>query len=224
MISIITPVWNRAELTQQYFIDHYRLYGNREDVEWVIVDNGSTDSTGTLLGMWQRRFGKRLQVLGCVENQGFSWANNWAAFDSGRARKSILIFINNDIRLGGDYLAIIEAALAEDPDALVGAQLLSQDTGWNKFTDEIIPYIPGWCLAMTRQTFYDLNGFDERYSPADYEDMDLCYAAQQQGRELIGLNLSITHLSGRSGEQLPNRREITERNRVKFAEKWELAL
>lgn len=223
MISIITPVWNRAELTAQYFLDHYRLYGDREDVEWVIVDNGSTDSTETLLAMWKRRFRKRLKVIRNEENKGFSWACNVGAHEASAREDDILVFVNNDIRFQG-YLAIIEDALGEDPAALVGAQLLSHDTGWNKFADEIIPYIPGWCIAMTDRTFGDLNGFDERYSPADYEDVDLSYAAQQQGRELIGLDLPITHLSGQSGDQLPDRREITERNRRKFAEKWELAL
>lgn len=225
MIYIITPVWNRADLTTQYFLDHYRLYGEREDVEWVIIDNGSTDSTPTLLGMWERRLGKRLGIMTNYKNEGFGRGCNIGAdvavVDD---PDNILVFVNNDIRLNGDYLAIIEDALAEDPDALVGAQLLSHDTGWNKFGNEIIPYIPGWCLAMARKTFYRFARFDERYSLADYEDMDLCYAAQQQGRELIGLDLPITHLSGQSGEQLPDRREITERNRVKFAEKWGLTL
>ncbi len=44
-ISVITPVWNRADLTMQFLRLNWGLYGSRHDVEFVVVDNGSTDDT-----------------------------------------------------------------------------------------------------------------------------------------------------------------------------------
>lgn len=219
--SIITPVWNRADLTSQYLYDHFGRYANRKSTEWIIIDNGSTDETPHSLEYWQRMVGERLTVIRNEENLGYSKANNQGV---AVAQGDILIFLNNDIIIRGDYLAPLEKAVAENPKALIGAQLVTTDTGWNRFGGELIHYLIGWCFAMTRAAFEDIGGFDERYTPADYEDSDLCYAATKKGYDLKEIPLPIQHLGNQTGKLLGDRRKITEANRVKFAEKWGLTL
>lgn len=215
MISVITPVWNRGDLTHNYLFQNWKVYQGRP-VEFVIVDNGSTDNTRNVLMTWQARMGEQLKVVRNEENKGFSIAcNQGAAAASG----DVLLFLNNDVVIGGDYIALILEALETWPYALVGAEVLGYDTGWNKFGEVIVPYIPGWCVACTRQKFTDVGGFDERYSPCDYEDIDFSYGAKTY---LHAAKLPIRHLSGQSGHQMANRREITERNRRLFAQKWGL--
>lgn len=218
--SIITPVWNRADLTSQYLYDHFGRYANRKDTEWIIIDNGSTDETPQSLDYWQRMIGDRLTVIRNEENLGYSKANNQGI---AIARGDIFAFLNNDIVITGDYLTPLEKAVAENPRAIVGAQLLTANTGWNRFGDEIIPYLVGWCFAMHRALFEDIGGFDERYS-FDYEDSDLCKAAVEKGYELREIPLPIHHLGGQSGKLLPDREAITKVNRGRFAEKWGLTL
>lgn len=222
MISIITPVWNRANLTAQYLYGNNIHYPNDPNVQWIIIDNnGSTDGTGGILQYWKDIIGDRLIILKNETNLGFSVACNQGA---ARADGETLLFLNNDIEIKGDYLTPLQKALTHNPNSLAGPQLINADTGWNVFGDKLISYLIGWCLAMPKIIFDDLGGFDERFSPAYYEDMDLCYNALQKGYELQQVWVPLQHLGEQSGDQLDDKRGITEANRVKFAEKWGLEL
>ena len=223
-ISLITPVWNKADLTHQYLAGHWYFYQARPRVEFVVIDNGSTDETQGLLRTWQKVMKERLTILSNKKNMGFARACNQGA---AQTEADTLVFVNNDVVVQGDYLRHIEAALTENPQSLVGEAYLDYDTGWNRFRTEtgreiIIPYLAGWCLGLYRQDFELLRNFDEQYSPADYEDLDFCYEATQKDYQLIGLDLPLAHLGGQSGGQLENRREITRQNREKFKVKWGL--
>ncbi len=221
MISIITPVWNYANLTAQYLFYNDIHYLDDPDVQWIIIDNGSKDGTGGILQYWKDIIGDRLVILKNETNMGFSVACNQGA---ARADGNILLFLNNDILIKGDYIAPLEKALAHNPNSLAGPKLANSDTGWNVFGDKLISYLIGWCLAMPKEIFVDLGGFDERFSPAYYEDIDLCYNALQKGYDLQQVWVPLQHLGEQSGGQLKDKQGITEANRVKFAEKWGLEL
>jgi GT2 family glycosyltransferase len=221
MISIITPVWNRSDLTAQYLLGQNIHYPDDPAVQWIIINNGSTDGTGGFLEYWKDIMGERLIVLKNETNLGFSVACNQGAV---RANGSILLFLNNDILIKGDYLTPLVMALADNPHSLAGPQLANFDTGWNVFAGKIINYLIGWCLAMTKEIFEALGGFDEQFSPAYYEDVDLCYNALQDGYGLQQVWVPLQHLGEQSGDQLEGKREITEANRIKFAKKWGLEL
>lgn len=169
--------------------------------------------------MWAGNSQGQIVVLHNEKNEGFGPANNQGARI---ARGSILLFINNDIIIRGDYLTPIITALTQHPDDLVGAELLDFDTGWNKFGDKIIHYLHGWCLAMKKATFRTLGGFDERYIPADFEDIDLCYTATGQDRKLHPIKLPVGHMSGQTARQLKDRMAMTTKHQKLFAEKWGL--
>ena len=221
--TVITPVWNRANLTAQYLFQNEIFYPHDPNVQWIIIDNGSTDGTTAILEYWKDIIGSRLIILKNETNLGFSVACNQGA---ARADGDNLLFLNNDVTIKGDYLTPLERALADNPNSLVGPQLVKKDTGWNVFGAQIINYLVGWCLAMPKRIFNDLGGFDERFSPAYYEDIDLSYCATQNGYELQSVEIPfLDHLGERSGNQFgDNKRKITEANRIKFAEKWGLEL
>jgi GT2 family glycosyltransferase len=219
MISIITPVWNRAHLTAQYLISHNIHYPNPPDIEWIIIDNGSSDNTQGYLDYWKLIFDDSLQIIRNGKNIGFPAACNQGAKV---AKGEVLLFLNNDIIVRGDYISPIERQLKDYPDSLVGPQLIDFDTGWNVFDGEPLQYLVGWCLAMRRETYDLLGGFDERYSPAYYEDIDLCYNALQNNIKLRQVWLPLEHIGEQSGHQLRDRRGVTEANRATFAEKWGL--
>lgn len=219
MISIIVPVWNKSQLTHQFLTRHWQFYQDRDDLEIVVIDNGSKDKTPQLLADWGGRWGDRLRIITNETNRGFGPANNQGAE---LAAGEILIFISNDVMINGDYISPIISSLEIHPRNLVGPSRLDHDTGWNMFGKELIPYLAGWCVAMTKETFTDLGGWDERYVPSDYEDVDLSYTAIHQGRGLIHLLLPLVHISGVSATQLPDRREMTRKNQERFKEKWNL--
>lgn len=221
-ISVITPVLNRADLTSNFLTQNWMLYSLEPSIEWIIIDNGSTDPTNAALMTWNNTMRHRLKVITNPENYGFSKASNQGVKVAGG---EILVFLNNDVIVKGDYVGRIVSKLVDYPTGLVGAHLINYPTGWNIFGTQIIPYLAGWCLAMRAETFNTLSGFDERYTPADYEDIDLCYAAVLDSRPLIPIDLPLHHISNQTGHFfLPNRREITEQNKIKFAKKWGLKI
>jgi len=221
--SIICPVWNRADLTMKFLASHWRLYARRKDIEIIIIDNGSTDPTPMILSQWKDVFGSNLTAIRNEENKGFGAANNQG---TDAAKGNILIFISNDVMINGDYVTPVEKRLVGSI-ALVGAELLTHNTGWNMFKKDgdsvLIPYVAGHLIAVNRSTWDVLGGWDERYHPSDYEDIDLSYAATQQGVQLVSMSLPVHHLFGQSAGQIVGGREaMTRRNRQKFMEKWGL--
>lgn len=212
-VTVITPVWNQWQHTARYLLQSWQCYRDSKEVEFTIINNGSSDHTGKLLSDYREKM-NNLRVITNEENQGFPIACNQGAR---KATGDILLFLNNDVICHGDYVS--ELLRVMDNNILAGPELNSHNTGWNVFGALTIPYIAGWCLALTKASF-ELGGFDERYSPCDYEDMDLCYTAVKAGAGLVRLDLPIRHVSG--GSAMPDRLEITERNRAKFAEKWGL--
>lgn len=222
MISVITPVWNRADLTSLFLTKSWQ-FCPKGGIEFILIDNGSTDGTPFLLSNWKEKTlplneqSPALRIITNKNNYGFSIANNQGVKI---ATNDMFLFLNNDVLIRGDYLTPIIAHLQAHETELTGAELLTYNTGWNTFDGQTIPYIPGWCLAMMRKTFNDLGGFDEQYSPGDYEDIDICFTATRAGHKLRALNLPLAHLSNQTGRQLPDRLTMTKEHRGLFAEKW----
>ena len=52
MISIITATYNRAYILPQLYESLLKNKKTYSDFEWVIVDDGSTDDTKTLVEKW----------------------------------------------------------------------------------------------------------------------------------------------------------------------------
>lgn len=213
-VSVITPVWNSWQHTARYLLQAWRAYRDSRAVEFIIINNGSTDHTPKLLGDYLEKM-SNLKVITNEDNQGFPIACNQGAR---KASGDVLLFLNNDVIQFGDYVTQLIAVM--DDNILAGPELNDHNNGWNVFGEVTVPYIAGWCLALTKATYNKLGGFDERYSPCDYEDMDLCYNAVQAGAGLLRLELPIRHVSG--GSAMAGRVVITEANRLKFAEKWGL--
>lgn len=236
-VSIIMPVWNRADLTRLSLESHWQLLAVRTDVEMIVVDNGSTDPMPDLLKQWKGVYQDKLTIVTHATNLGFAVGHN-AGYAI--AKGEVLIFISNDVIVhSGNYIAKIEARLARaDKPILVGAEMHTQNTGWNVFRGvmhsdgrkrwddaEPIPYLAGHLIATMRSTWDRLGGWDERYSPADYEDLDLSYNAIMQQIGLVAIALPVEHLFGQSASQLPGgRQQHTLKNRLLFMRKWDLGL
>jgi len=218
--SVITPVWNRADLTRQFLWRNATLYQARPDVEFIIVDNGSTDETSEVLGPFKALLSDRLVIQHNEANVGFGPGHNLGA---DLAAGEMLVFLSNDVIIANDYITPIEKALAEQPQALVGPELWRHNTGWNTFNGHMIPYLAGWCVACRRATWDKLGGWDERYVPCDYEDIDLSYTATQIGIPLVHVQLPLEHMFGQSAQKLDGGRlQITYQSQAKFKEKWNL--
>lgn len=217
-VSVITPLWNQAGLTHNFLARNWQLYQSRPEVEFVVVDNGSTDHTPKILKHWIETMGDQLKVIELEKNIGFGPGNNRGATE---AAGDILAFLSNDVIATGDYITPIQNAVQEG--ALFGPQLLDYDTGWNTFGGVTTPYLAGWCLFCTKATWGTLGGFDERFVPCDYEDIDLSFTAAKKDIDLVEVTLPLNHLFGQSARVLDGGREtVTLKNQERFKAKWNL--
>jgi GT2 family glycosyltransferase len=217
LVSVVLPLFNRAELTLAALESL-----PREGVEIILVDNGSTDRTAALL---DRLDGPR--IVRNPNNLGYLDAVNQAA---ALAQGEYLLLLNSDTLLSPGSLAAALATLEASPDiAAVGARLVLPDgtlqeagsivwqdgwcQGYGRGSDpgagpynfqRDVDYCSAACLLIRRTDFIALDGFDPRYRPAYYEDVDLCVRLWRRGRRVVYeprmVAIHVEHGSGSSGQ------------------------
>jgi GT2 family glycosyltransferase len=141
----------------------------------------------------------------------------------------LLIFLSNDVSVTGNFVAQMQRKVTENPNSLIGGEVIYWPGGWNEFTVEgkkfVVPYANGWLLACTAGVWKTIGGFDPIYSPYDYEDIDLSTSAIANGYAIIGLNSEYVR-HAHQGSTISttgkgqNRLEHTKQNRLKYEEKW----
>jgi GT2 family glycosyltransferase/glycosyltransferase involved in cell wall biosynthesis len=190
------------------------------------------------------RFERNATNLGFVGN-----CNRGAAL----ARGDYLLILNNDAVLGAGALEALLDVFARFPRAgAAGAKLVYPDgrlqeagaivwrdgSAWNdgRGDDPERPeynylreadYCSAACLLVPKALFDELGGFDERYSPAYCEDVDLCFRLREEGRKVYYQPAAeVVHFEGAShGTDLAHgiKRHQVE-NQARFAERWSEAL
>ena len=199
------------------------------DREIILVDNASSD--GSVAAARARHPGVRLVETG--SNLGFAaGANRGAAAAGGE----VLVFLNPDARVAPGALTALVDALVLTPGAGIAGGALRDERGrwqpgWARFDPlahlvldttpgrlasrfrrgpHRVDWVYGTFMAVRRDLFRQLDGFDARYFVYG-EDIDLCYRAAQLGARTIhvpaaravhGANLSAAQRfgSGREAE------------------------
>jgi len=216
--SIITPVFNRSDLTSR-FIDSVKDYLEPNNAELVIIDNNSLDNTREVVKFYQN-FNEQIVYGPVYYNSGFGVGNNFGVSFSNELSKNF-IFISNDVIVNGDFIKLIIDELKDDE--IIGPRLISFPTGWNTYKESgTIPYIEGFCMAMTRRTFNRLGKWDESLF-LDVEDLEYCYRAKSKRISLRQVDLPVEHHLGGSFSNLPKPRiEYTLESQSKFMAKYGL--
>ena len=241
-VSIVIPVYNNLNFTQACVRS---IFQNTEGVDYeiLIVDNGSTDGTSDYLKQMPR--GKVTPIFG-ERNLGFVEATNLGAE---AARGEYLLFLNNDTEVQPGWLtALLELAESTPDCGAVGSRLVypngrlqeaggiifADGNGWNfgrgmdprdarfNFVREV-DYCSGAALMVRKDLWTRIGGFDRRYSPAYYEDADLCFEIRRLGYKVYYQPKSVViHHEGRtSGTDLQSGfKKFQEMNRPKFMQKW----
>lgn len=224
-VYVIIPHYEKWNLT------HARLwelmkFSNKFIKEVLVVDDCSLDNqTRGGLNWWAELGVKtdfRVSSLVMEDNVGFLLASNAGIHEivSRSNPDDVIILLSNDVQISEDFISQVTEILRQ-PNRMVGGVLYEHDTGWNTFDGVIYPYLEGWLLAMKSKDWETFGGFDERYTPSDFEDIDLSTTALKLGYDLVPLNhQGLKHLGGQSYGYTPKREARTKENREKFKKKW----
>lgn len=202
----------------------------RADVEVVVVFNRQERQLPEFIEA-QSRIDKY-----CINstNVGVSRAWNMGAM---LAEGEYLCFVNDDVELGAKALTTMRDVLATDPsigevgpaggrfvDGVGGARV-----GLERMEDA--DEISGFLFMTKRKVFDDVGGFDIRFTPAGYEEIDFSFKVRQRGLRccvIPGLPAKHHHHNGASSTNRPipffstatTRLSLHERNKRVFCQKW----
>ena len=244
VISIVIPVYGQHPTTFAC-LKSIAAEPPRDSFEVVIMDDCSPDPAATALASVQgARFIRNETNLGFIGN-----VNAGAE----AARGEWLIVLNNDTLLRPNALnALVDTFEQHANVGLVGAKLLNADgtvqeaggivwkdgSAWNwgrgqsredprfNFVRDA-DYCSGAALAIRRDLFLEMGGFDTFYAPAYYEDTDLAFRIRARGmRVLYQPAAEIFHLEGVTHGRNENSgikaHQVT--NAKKFFARWQSTL
>lgn len=216
-VSIVIPAYNGWTMTHSLLLDLYKH--TSKDTEIIVVDDCSTDKeVSDGLAWWKGgMLSGRLRVFVNEVNSGFLRTCN---FGVSKATGDIVILISNDVKISGDIEKSVLGSFDSESPTLVGARLLDIDTGWNTFNGVTYPYLEGWFLAFRKEEWLKFGGFDERYRPYDFEDVDISTTYKHFGGNLVWVDLPAFHLGAQTYKYSLEREAQTKRNQLKFKEKW----
>lgn len=209
-VSVISA-WHGE--TGSLLVDYYRsVEGGLAEV--ISIDNACPPATADALReMTEHLCGVYVRN---EENKGFAAANNQGY---ARATGDIIIFLNSDVAPLGPWLHQVIHDVREG--AIYGPSLQYQLVAGRH-----LPYIEGWCVAATRETWEKISGewkqmegteediarwtrigdpWDALSYPGPYwEDNDLCFRALQAGISLIQTAWAIQHKGGQTAGPVLN--------------------
>ena len=243
-ISLIIPVRNQWDYTLACLRS---IVANMPEAsfEIIVIDDCSTDQTPEALTVVNG-----IKVITNSENQGFLLSCNRAAKN---AMGKYLCFLNNDVQVLPGWLDELYQTFTEIPEAgLVGSKLIFPDgrlqeaggiiwedgsgANFGRGDDPNRPeynflrdadYCSGASIMVPAKIFRRLEGFDERFVPAYYEDTDLAFSVRKMGLRVIYQPFSqVVHFEGiTSGTDISSGTKYYQViNKSKFFKKWKAEL
>ena len=245
-VSVIVPTRDRADLLERCATGVLASAGR--NLEVLIVDNDSREhKTQALLS----ELGNDCRVKILKKDGSFNWSaiNNEAAR---HVSGEVIVFLNNDIEIieMGWLDELIAQAMRPEVGA-VGAKLLYRDDtiqhagiwlgprAWTRHLLRLSPdrdagylgqfatarnlsAVTGACLAIRREVFFDVGGFDERFA-VQFNDVDLCLRLTELGyRILFTPHAKLRHLESatRGRPNYGDAVRVTSREHDLLREKW----
>ncbi len=233
--SIVIPVFDEVFLTRVCLLSLEQA--DLPDAEIIVVDNGSTDATPSLLGGWSGGGPGRIVVRSDC-NLGFARGCNLGVE---HASGDLLVFLNNDTFVLRDWLTALLEPFSDPSVWVTGSRLLYPNGRVQHagvvFMDEgpghVFGGLPGdlplvleqreyqavtaASMAIRREVFERFGGFDTAYHNS-YEDGDLCLKVREAGGRILYVPSSVAyHWESMSKGRL-SANDL--RNRDLFLERW----
>lgn len=113
LVSIIIPTYNSAAFLEETF--NSALGTTYPNFEIIVMDDGSTDQTKTILESWAERFPEKIKVFHQC-NQGPSIARNQGIY---KASGEYILPLDSDDKIHPDYISKALEKFENDPEVKV---------------------------------------------------------------------------------------------------------
>ena len=192
LFSIVIPSYNGKKLLEKNLP---KLIAAAPDAEIIVVDDASTDQSAEFI---KRKF-PQIKVIQHKKNQRFAAACNTGVK---AAHGEIIVMLNNDVVPKKDFLKPLLKHFENGQIFSVGCREIGIKKG-KKFISGrtegkfkrgfLVHWRPkdqesqetlwsfGGSMAVDKKKYLQLGGMDELYSPAYWEDIDLCWRAKEKG-------------------------------------------
>ena len=234
MTSIIILSYHTFKYLQKCIIS-IREHTKIDSYELIVVDNASQDGSVE----WLRQQ-EDVYLICNKENVGYSKGCNQGA---AVAKGDYIIFLNSDTIVTPHWLDNMKIALTSNErvgavgpmaDSCPIAQRVSMTfsshdelicfaTHFNKSNPlkwERHTVLTGFCMMVRHSLWKQLGGFDERFSPAYFEDDDLSLRIMLLGYDLLVCKDTFIHHEEKVSLQNEVRNGLLYKNQIKFQKKW----
>jgi len=203
LFSIIIPTYHRPRQLTRCLeaLEQLDLHG--AEFEVVVVDDGSPDAEGVAAAL-KTDFPSLDLTFILQQHGGPARARNRGAE---AASGHWLAFLDDDCRPAPDWLGRLDEALDGGNGRLAGGRVVNAlpDNRCAEATQALMTYLYGYyfeaqrpffasCnMALERQRFLELGGFDTKFPLAGGEDREFCRRCRRQGLELVYAAGAVVH-------------------------------
>jgi glycosyltransferase involved in cell wall biosynthesis len=197
LCSVIVPVYNGAATITHCLNAIAQQSISAECYEIIVVDDGSTDNTGTVVAQWRQRHPHLCCQQLSQPNAGPAAARNQGAQV---AQAPLLLFTDADCRPCSSWVETLVNVFAADPtvSAVMGTYTSDQSAPAARFAQlefeeryvgmqahATIDVVATYSAAFRRDVFLKAEGFDTSFPKANNEDVEFSYRLSQQGHRMV---------------------------------------
>ncbi len=240
-VSVVVVTYNNLDFTKACLtsIDQHSQY---ENMEIIVVDNGSIDGSQEYLTNWVKGNSNRKLILN-ENNRGFAAANN-QGLDI--AIGNYLVMLNNDTYVTPGWIRTLLSHLDRDKTiGLIGPvtnnigneamikidysnmedMILKSAKYTNRHIGQTFPIktLAFFCVMMPRSTYDCVGKLDEIFGQGFFEDDDYCRRIEQKGLRIVcAEDTFIHHHLSASFSKLKHeeRQRLFDDNKKKYESKW----
>ncbi len=220
-IDVVIPVYNAPALTR-HCIDSV-VACLSDSIRHIYVQDDASD-VETRMMLDQLPY-EHVHVHHAQKNQGFGASVNEAV---SRSDASFVLILNSDTMASEDFLPLLCAAMAADPQLVViipAGNDYARDN-LDRYVREPGGYIRthrlrGHAFLIRRHVFLEIGGFDFAFGRGYYEDIDLGRRLDLRGWHLgVHPGASIQHEGGGSFGRGKYYKELVKRNRSLYFSRY----
>jgi len=133
-------------------------------VKWVIVNDGSTDATGSIVRQYAERY-DWIELVNVPVRRERNFAAKVYAFNAGQEQLKKIQYevignLDSDVSLEEDHFEFLLSKFKEDPQLGVAGTVFKEE-GYNSETDSLEGqlHVSGQCQLFRRRCFEDIGGY-----------------------------------------------------------------